>query len=121
MEIKTKPVAKERPRKGKNGFYTPRKTKKFEELIKSEYLKQDGTYHEGEVTAFIEITKKYPESWPKTKKVESPCLTRPDLDNIAKSILDALNGIAYKDDNQVSTLIISKEYAAEDIIKVELY
>lgn len=34
--------------------------------------------------------------------------TRPDLDNLAKLVLDALNGIAYHDDGQVSTLVCRK-------------
>ena len=36
---------------------------------------------------------------------------KPDTDNIAKSILDSLNGIAYKDDKQVIRLIVEKWYA----------
>ncbi len=33
-----------------------------------------------------------------------------DIDNIAKSILDGLNGVAYIDDKQVVQLTISKKY-----------
>lgn len=36
--------------------------------------------------------------------------TKPDTDNIAKSILDSLNGIAYKDDKQVVKLTVEKRY-----------
>jgi len=35
---------------------------------------------------------------------------KPDTDNIAKSILDSLNGIAYKDDKQVVMLTVEKRY-----------
>lgn len=35
---------------------------------------------------------------------------KPDTDNIAKSILDSLNGIAYKDDKQVVKLTVEKRY-----------
>ena len=31
---------------------------------------------------------------------------KPDCDNIAKAILDALNGVAYKDDSQVAELVV---------------
>lgn len=34
-----------------------------------------------------------------------------DADNISKIILDALNGLAYYDDNQVTDLTIYKLYA----------
>lgn len=36
---------------------------------------------------------------------------KPDTDNISKIILDALNGLAYYDDNQVTDLTIYKQYA----------
>jgi Holliday junction resolvase RusA-like endonuclease len=35
---------------------------------------------------------------------------KPDIDNIAKIILDSLNGIAYKDDTQVVSLTVHKIY-----------
>jgi len=35
---------------------------------------------------------------------------RRDLDNLSKAILDALNGIAWKDDNQVTQLLAEKVY-----------
>ncbi len=45
---------------------------------------------------------------------------KPDADNIAKAILDALNGLAYKDDSQVSALLVLKDYGEENKIEVEL-
>ena len=35
-------------------------------------------------------------------------IRRPDADNVAKAILDALNGYAYPDDSAVSALRITK-------------
>lgn len=40
------------------------------------------------------------------------------MDNIAKIILDSLNGLAYLDDKQVTKLVIWKKYG--DIPKVEV-
>lgn len=34
---------------------------------------------------------------------------KPDADNIAKLVLDALNGVAYHDDSQVSVLLVIKD------------
>ena len=45
---------------------------------------------------------------------------KPDADNIAKIILDSLNGLAYKDDSQVSALMVLKDYGTENKIIVEL-
>ena len=39
---------------------------------------------------------------------EHYCSTHKDCDNIAKIILDALNGIAYKDDKQIVMLNVEK-------------
>lgn len=36
---------------------------------------------------------------------------RPDIDNLAKYVLDMLNGIAYKDDNQIFELNLLKTYS----------
>ena len=49
-----------------------------------------------------------------------PYLKKPDCDNIAKIILDSLNGIAFKDDNQVSKLEVNKVYGTEDKVEVEI-
>ena len=38
---------------------------------------------------------------------------KPDADNIAKAILDALNGLAYYDDAQVVHLEVQKRYSNE--------
>lgn len=43
-----------------------------------------------------------------------------DIDNIVKIILDSLNGVAYKDDAQVTELTVYKEYGVENKIKIEL-
>lgn len=38
-------------------------------------------------------------------------IVKPDLDNIAKSVIDACNGIIWKDDNLICSLTVKKEYA----------
>lgn len=43
---------------------------------------------------------------------------KPDTDNIAKSILDSLNKIAYLDDKQVVKLEVEKYYAANANVAV---
>ena len=45
---------------------------------------------------------------------------KPDCDNIAKIVLDALNGIAYYDDSQVVSLVVRKHYAETTHVKVVL-
>lgn len=42
------------------------------------------------------------------------CDKRPDIDNLAKSIIDGLNTIAFKDDGQIADLHITKHYHSGD-------
>ena len=48
---------------------------------------------------------------------------KPDIDNIAKSILDAMNKFVFKDDNQVAKLLIEKKYGELEkvYVKIEEY
>ena len=43
-----------------------------------------------------------------------PRCAKPDCDNLAKAVLDALNGVLWQDDSQVVELSVSKWYAAGD-------
>ena len=47
-------------------------------------------------------------------------IKKPDIDNIAKIILDALNKLAFKDDNQITKLEIEKKYGTEEKISVKV-
>lgn len=88
-----KPVGKERPRKGNGGkFYTPQKTKDYERYIAQLALiarNQAKIYKPTEDFVRIDII-----VCVNNKK-------RPDIDNIGKIILDAMNNVIYTDDYQV--------------------
>lgn len=45
---------------------------------------------------------------------------KPDIDNLIKGVFDALNGVAWKDDNQVSKVEAEKIYGPEPGIKIEV-
>ena len=45
---------------------------------------------------------------------------KPDLDNIAKAVLDSLNGIAYKDDSQIVSMVVSKKYSNRPRVEITL-
>lgn len=104
------PVAKGRPRLGRNGHtFTPKKTKDAEKTIQF-YLKLNKCVKlEGALA--VRIIFRIPK--PKSVKREFPT-TRPDLDNYAKLVLDAANGYLYEDDSQVVKLLLIKEYALKD-------
>ena len=48
---------------------------------------------------------------------------KPDIDNIAKSILDAMNKFVFKIDNQVSKISVEKRYGEKEkvYVKIEEY
>ena len=119
--IDGRPVAKERARVLKYGrTYTPKKTRDYERLVKQVYELQVGEYL-GESALLVEIDFYFtiPKSYTK-KRIESIksgqelYTKRPDLDNLAKTVTDALNGVAYKDDNQIIEMKLRKHYGNED-------
>ena len=114
-------VAKARPRVCRYGTYTPKKTKDYEQLIRNNYMAQDGTFFEKGIPVQISIKayKKPPKSTTKKnlKLIEQGLflwVKKPDIDNICKSVLDALNGIAYADDRQVVKVGTTKEYTLQE-------
>ena len=46
------------------------------------------------------------------------CTVKPDIDNIIKVVLDALNNVAYYDDIQVCELVIIREFAENECLKI---
>lgn len=118
-----KPQGKARPRfSRKSGVvYTPAKTAKYEKAIAKAYVDTGGKcipadcYVSVTVCAFFPIPKSY------SKKKRKACIDRdlrpdkkPDMDNILKAVLDALNKVAYEDDKQVVELIGRKYYTESD-------
>jgi crossover junction endodeoxyribonuclease RusA len=63
----------------------------------------------GAITLELVFVMPRPVSAPKTKT--PPAIKRPDLDKLARSCLDALTGIAFHDDSQVTHLTASKRLA----------
>ena len=51
--------------------------------------------------------------------MQAPTL-KPDTDNIAKIVCDALNGVAYHDDKQITSLTVDKVWAEDGIERVEI-
>lgn len=133
FEIKGQPRGKARARTfydnriGKMRSVTPEATKSYEDLIRWSFVAQGGKYG-GNTAAFkVEISARYevPQSW--SKKKRSAALdgsifpkVKPDCDNIVKSVLDALNSIAYYDDRQVVYVSCRKKYAEEGSVLVKI-
>ncbi len=125
-------VGKQRPRINTYTYnvYTPNKTKDYEEYIQQNFKIKYPNHQllEGRVSVEIIAYLEIPKSTSKKKYEEmlsgniSPT-KKPDIDNIAKSILDALNKFVFKDDNQVTKLTVEKKYSEVEkvYIKIEEY
>jgi Holliday junction resolvase RusA-like endonuclease len=115
LTFKGQPVAKGRPvfsmHAGYPVAYTPAKTRAAEHDIKLQAVSQLPTGFKplsGPISITIDFFMKRPKSLRKDVKHH---IKKPDLENMAKTILDALNRIAYMDDSQVISMTCTKSYA----------
>lgn len=123
LAIPIAPEPKARPRfavvHGHVETYTPKKTKSYENFVAAFYkaAAKGFKFEKGiPLTVTILFAMEIPTS--KTKKVKNQMAdgnikhtVKPDLDNLVKSILDGLNGIAWHDDAQIVQLNVSKSYS----------
>ena len=118
LNIVGKVIGKQRPKfSSRGGFvktYTPDQTINYENYVKMLWLQSGQEKLTGNIKATIDADFLIPKSFSKKKQAAldgAYCSKKPDCDNIAKSILDALNGIAYDDDSQIVELTVRKYYS----------
>lgn len=128
MTIDRIPVAKGRPRFHRCGnfikTYTPTKTKDEEKIIAT-MIRQEWTFEpvETPLSVSIEFYMPIPKSFSKKRKNEielgqNEYDKRPDLDNLAKLVLDAMNGLVFKDDALIHKLNLVKCYSSKPRIYI---
>lgn len=137
FEIQGKPFAKQRPRVSvkkcnTNGIeqtfaraYTPKETQNYENFVKMAYMVAGGVKMDGPIVAEIVGIFPIPKSESKVRQAamqdgDIHYTKKIDCDNMAKTVLDALNGIAYDDDAQVFKLEVSKKYGSVPKVCVTL-
>lgn len=99
---------------------------------------KDTEYEKAVATCYLEVARRVPDfdgpvamtlkayyskpkSWSKAKAArELYKLSKPDLSNCAKSVEDALNEMAYKDDAQIVQLSAWKGWGERDELVVEI-
>lgn len=115
--VQGRPVPKARPvipRKGKP--FTRKTTLDYEKKVRQAYLDSNSqAYLEGQaLTADIRYYFKIPKNTSKKDRLallDKPWYTKKvDLDNLAKSVLDGLNTVAFSDDSQIVCLYLTKVY-----------
>lgn len=128
ITIPGEPRGKQRPRFNKKTgtTYTPSETTQYEKMVK---MIARATYHhepiEGAIRVRIQSMYRIPPSASQDRKKRMQLglilpEVKPDVDNVAKIILDALNGVVYKDDKQVVELITRKFYDTNPRVIVEV-
>jgi len=122
------PQGKQRPRWSPVGTYTPTKTLNYEAYIKEMFAISypEFTPLEGELTMKLEMWLTIPKSASKKKRnlMEERLIKptkRPDIDNTIKTVLDALQGLAFRNDSQIVTVAASKFYSARPRLEIEIY
>lgn len=116
------PVPAPRPRVTKYGTYNDSGYTAYKNLIARVARSKRERILEGMIKLEIEFIYTTPKNWSKTKKANATYKTsKPDIDNLTKGAMDALNNIAYKDDAIVVELVARKLYGdkAGVIIKIE--
>jgi Holliday junction resolvase RusA-like endonuclease len=122
---------KQRPRAtvrfGRATIYTPTETRKYERAIREigRGAMGDNPPLEGALSVSLRLRLQPPASMSKRLRAavlagETPYLGRVDCDNGAKSVLDALNGVCWVDDNQIVRLWITKVPAERPGIDIRI-
>ena len=127
FEIIAPLVAKPRPRVTKWGTYIPKNYEDYATLVRNNFRKQckNKKVLEGPIKINLIFYMLIPKNTSKVKrekmlKGELLPAKRPDFDNLAKGITDALNGLAFKDDNQIVEAHIYKRYGDPQKVEVEI-
>ena len=129
FEVPSKIIGKGRPRLNcyTGQVYTPTRTKEYESLVEQYFLLKYPRYKTMEGRAKVTITAYFevPKSTSKSQKEQmlgnaiSPT-KKPDIDNIVKIVLDAMNKFAFKDDTQITKIEVEKLYANEEKLQVKI-
>jgi hypothetical protein len=125
------PHGKGRPRASSLGgfvrLYTDEKTRNYEKLVAKIASVAMGSAEMLKTPTAVRITAFYnmPLSWTKKKRqlamLGEVVPGKPDLDNISKSILDAVQGIVINDDKNVIKLTVEKRFSLQPRVEVCIY
>lgn len=129
------PVGKGRPRAARRGagvvMFTPEKTADYESLVAATAAAalaggmRIGTSQllDGPLAAMLEMQFPVPSSWSKAKRARALAgvewhTSKPDADNVAKAVLDACNGVVFRDDSQIVMLTATKGFSETPGVRV---
>nr|WP_272901078.1 MULTISPECIES: RusA family crossover junction endodeoxyribonuclease [Staphylococcus] len=118
------PIGSPRPRFRNTGRYVqtymPTSYTKHKDFIREQMPK---ALLDGKLKVTLSFYFKAPKSWSNRKKllaIGQYKRTKPDIDNLIKTVLDAANDHLWKDDNQIVEIHSFKQYAEEPKIILEV-
>ena len=124
---------KARPRFSRMGgyvkTYTPKRTADYEKRIKDSYLAEvpfqpmiwcDKQPLEIVVNAYFEIPKSASKKAKERMLLKEYPTKKPDADNILKVVADALNGVAYGDDAQITIATVNKIWSESPKLEITI-
>lgn len=120
------PIPKKRHRHGKKGGYDSQSKEKHQlkwhfagQMRENDFKRFSRVPLHVAVYCYSPIPKSLTEA--KKKALEGKFnMKKPDADNLFKFYTDVLNGIAYEDDNLISSMICQKRYSSEPRVEIEI-
>lgn len=112
FSVPVNPIPQQRPRVTKNGVFEPARCTQFKRTLKMAALAEmhDKQPLKGEVACLINVYRNF----------EVTSQRFGDSDNHAKSVMDAINGVCYSNDSQVTLLVVGKHKSKVPRVEVLL-
>lgn len=131
FEIPGKPGMKARARTvrihGIVRSFTPKDTAIYENRVVMQFIEKYPNHEpvSGALSLFVVAYFPISQSWSKKKRLMAemenmPAPVRPDADNCIKSIMDALQGIAYHNDSQICFISFLKRYSPRPRVEIKI-
>ena len=127
FEVDREPRGKARPRAGRYSVYDPPGNREWEKEIREAFLEARGMADPTDEPVWVVVKAIFPiPKWAKRKKLPDKIQPgdvyqgKPDCDNIVKSVLDALNKVAYVDDKQVYYESCERTYGVQPKLCVSI-
>lgn len=124
LTIPMRAIGKARARVYGRRAVTPPATAEAEKRIAAEWVAAGlPRMIDGPLALHVEAVYAMPASWSRLKRaagVGRPMRSVPDVDNLAKLALDALNGVAYPDDQHITDLGVSKIWGEADSLTIRI-
>lgn len=107
--------------------YTTQKTLNYEQRVKAAYMAEcpfGVAFPTEPLEIVLNIYMEMPKSATKKAKLEMLMhkfpTKKPDVDNLLKSVADALNGVAYTDDSQIVSATVRKIWSEQGSAEITL-